>query len=247
MRHLSGRFDERDFVDLFQRGDARLYFIKRRLAQEAHSFVAGSAADLRGGLLGQDHLAHAIAEIEQFVDGGTTFEARARALDAAFTFAKHYGLPNRRIEATIEQGLAVVVDVFAAMVADHTDEALGQDAIQGGDEVIRINAHVEETPEHVNDIVCVHGGEHQVAGKGRLNGDLRSLGVADLADHDLVWVMAQDGAQSTSEGESLLLVDRDLGDAPDLIFNRVFDGNKFVFVALDLVELGIESSRLTAA
>jgi len=47
--------------------------------------------------------------------------------------------------------------------------------------------------------------------------------------------MAQDGAQSTSEGESLLLVDRDLGDAPDLIFNRVFDGNKFVFVALDLV------------
>jgi hypothetical protein len=56
----------------------------------------------------------------------------------------------------------------------------------------------------------VHGGEHQVAGQRRLHGDLRRLGVADLADHDLVRVVAQDGAQAAREGQALGLVDRDL-------------------------------------
>src|SRR5438105_14390851 len=102
MRHLSGRFDEGDFIDLFQRGNARLYFIKRRLAQEAHSLVTGGATDLRGRLLGQDHLADAIAEIEELVDRRASLEAGAGAFDAAFTLAKRYRPPDRGIEATIE-------------------------------------------------------------------------------------------------------------------------------------------------
>ena len=35
-----------------------------------------------------------------------------------------------------------------------------------------------------------------------------------------------------------------LGDAADLIFDRVFDGDEFVFVAFDFVDGGVKSGRL---
>ena len=78
------------------------------------------------------------------------------------------------------------------MIADDTYEALRQDAVEGGDEVVRLDAHVEEASDDVDDVVGVDGGEDQVARQRRLDGDLRRLGVADFADHDLVGVVAQD-------------------------------------------------------
>jgi hypothetical protein len=72
-------------------------------------------------------------------------------------------------------------------------------------------------PQHVDDVVGVDGGEHQVAGQRRVDRDLRGLVVADFADHDLVGVVAQDRAQPAREGQPLLLVDRDLRDAAQLV------------------------------
>ncbi len=55
-------------------------------------------------------------------------------------------------------------------------------------------------------VVGVQGGEHQVAGQRGLDGDLGGLVVADLADHDDVGVLAQEGAQRGGEGQADLLV-----------------------------------------
>ena len=54
----------------------------------------------------------------------------------------------------------------AARIADHAHQALREDAVQGGNKVIRLHAHVQETPDHVHDVIGVHRGEHQVAGEG---------------------------------------------------------------------------------
>jgi len=86
----------------------------------------------------------------------------------------------------------------------------------------------------------VDGGENQVAGERRLDGDLRGFLVADFADHDLVRVVAQNGAQTAREGESLFLVHGNLGDAAELILDGIFDGDDLVFVGLDLVDGGVE-------
>ena len=54
----------------------------------------------------------------------------------------------------------------------------------------------------------------------------------------------KNGTKAAREGQALLLVDRDLGDAFDLIFDRVFDGDDLVFVVLDLAERGVEGGGL---
>ena len=91
-------------------------------------------------------------------------------------------------------------------------------------------------PEHVDDVVGVDRGEDEVAREGRLDGDLGRLLVADLADHDLVRVVAQDRAEPAGEGQALLLVDRDLGDPAQLVLDRVLDRDDLVLDGLDLGE-----------
>ena len=80
------------------------------------------------------------------------------------------------------------------MLADLAHQALCQDAVQRGDEIVQIDVHVEKPPEHIDDVVGVHSGEHQVTGECRLNGDLGGFFVANLADHHLVGVVTQDRA-----------------------------------------------------
>ena len=43
------------------------------------------------------------------------------------------------------------------------------------------------------------------------------------------------------------LVDRNLGDAANLVFDRIFNGDDLVFVGLDFVDGGVQRCRLTAA
>ena len=93
----------------------------------------------------------------------------------------------------------------------------------------------------------MHRGEHQVAGESRLNGDLGRLRIPDLAHHDLVRIVAQNGAQSAGEGQPLLLVHRNLGDPLELVFDRILDGDDLVFLGLDLRDRGIQGGRLAAS
>ena len=131
--------------------------------------------------------------------------------------------------------------------ADQPHEPLREHAVQRRHELVRLDAHVEEASEHVHDVVRVDGREHQMAGQRRLDRDLRRLGVADLADHDLVGVVPQDRAQAARERQALLLVDRDLRDALQLILDRILDRDDLVFDRLDLRERRVERRRLAAA
>jgi len=59
--------------------------------------------------------------------------------------------------------------------------------------------------------------------------------------------VAQDGAQAAREGQTFLFVYGNLGDASQLIFDRVFDGDDLVFVGLDFVYRRIEGRGLARA
>ena len=136
---------------------------------------------------------------------------------------------------------------LVAVFADGADEPLRKDAVQRGDEVVRLDAHVQEASKHVDYVVGVDGGEDEVSGERRVDGDLRGLRVADFADENLVGIVTQNGAQAAGEGEALFLVDGNLRDAANLVLDRIFDGDDLVFVALDLVERGVERRGLAGA
>ena len=133
------------------------------------------------------------------------------------------------------------------MRAIHPHQALRQDAVQGRNETVGIDAHVHETADHIEHVVGVHRGKHQVAGQRRLHRDLRGFRVADLADHDLVRVVAQNRAQAARKGQSLFLVDRNLQHAGQLVLDRVFDGDDLVVAVVDLGDRGIERGGLAAS
>src|SRR5678815_4568968 len=103
--------------------------------------------------------------------------------------------------------LALAVDT------QHTNQSLSQNTVERRHEVVRLNTHVQETPDHVDDVVRVYRCKYEVTSQRGLNRDLRGLRVADLTDHDFVRVVTQDGTQATIERESLLLVDGNLRDA----------------------------------
>src|SRR6185437_16012487 len=139
------------------------------------------------------------------------------------------------------------MDGGAAVLANQTDQALRQDAIQRGNKVVRLDSHVEEASNDIHDVVSVDCGEYQVAGERRLNGDLRGFRVADFADHDFVRVVTEDGAQAAGKGQALFFVHRNLRNAANLVFHRIFNGDDLVFFGLDLIHRSVERGGLAAA
>jgi hypothetical protein len=79
-----------------------------------------------------------------------------------------------------------------------------------------------------------------VAGEGGLDGDLRRLEIANLADEDLVRILPQDRTQARRERDADVGVDRALNDAVDLILDRIFAGDDFVGDFVEFVERRIE-------
>ena len=90
----------------------------------------------------------------------------------------------------------------------------------------------------------MNGGKDQVPGQGRLDGDLRGLLVPDLTDHHLIRVVPQDRPQASCKCQTLLLVDRNLGDPLELILDRVFDGDDLVLGRTDLRQTRVQRGRL---
>src|SRR5579859_1416350 len=204
-------------------------------------------ADLRRRPFLQNQLTNPVGKVQKLVDRRAPMVAGASALDAALAFVKGKGTPLFGVQAGFLQFLFGIADGLLAVRADSPHQALRQYAVQRGNEIVRLHAHVQKAAQHVDYVVCVHRGEHQVAGKRGLDRDLRRLGVADFTQNDLVRIVAQDGPQSAGEGEAFFLIDRNLRNAVYLVFDRVFDRNDLVFVSLDLVQRGVERGGFAAA
>ena len=51
------------------------------------------------------------------------------------------------------------------MRANNAHEALGHDAIQRRNKIVRFDAHVDEAANHISNIVRMNRSEHEVTGK----------------------------------------------------------------------------------
>ena len=69
--------------------------------------------------------------------------------------------------------------------------------------------------------------QYQVAGQCRLHRNLRGFPIAHFTDHDDVWILPQNRAQSTGKGQLDLGLNLNLIDATHLVFDRIFNGNDF--------------------
>ena len=88
-----------------------------------------------------------------------------------------------------------------------------------------LDAHVHETRDGLRRAIGVQRGQHEVAGKCRLDGDFRGFKVANFAHQDNVGVLAQEGAQGRRKIQADLLLHLHLVHASQLEFNRVFGGH----------------------
>src|SRR5258708_4688929 len=239
--------NEGHLVDLFERCQAVARFGKSGIRQESHAFVADDAFDFRGRPAADDHLTDVVGQVQQFGDRTAATEARTGAFQAADTLDKLNLGPEVRIESRGAQHFRRIAYRPLAVHAYNTHHPLRQNTIQGRDEVIRLNSHVNEAADNVGNVVRMHGRKYQVSGQRGLNRDLRCFIVSNFADHDFVRVVAQDGTQSASKRQPFFLINGSLRDAANLIFNGVFDGDDLVFVGFNLVDSGVQRGRFTRA
>src|SRR5437763_13477061 len=59
--------------------------------------------------------------------------------------------------------------------------------------------------------------------------------------------MSQNGSQASGKGQAFFLIDRNLGDAANLILDGIFNGNDLVFFGLDFIDCGIERCRFATS
>ena len=131
--------------------------------------------------------------------------------------------------------------------ADLPHEPLRRRHVDGGGDEEGLHPDIDE-PRHGGDrVVGVQGREHEVAGERRAHRDLRRLLVADLADHDDVGILAQDGPEGPGEVEADLGLDLHLLDARLPVLHRVLDGDDVLARGLDRLDRGVQRGGLAAA
>jgi len=225
-------FCRRASQQFLERGLAGLQPAPAVLAQEAQLPLAavGRAsrrAQRRLVAAMVDQLAQAVVDFQQFVDAEAAEIAGAGAVAAADRLPQ---LPDGWRQVVIRRRRAGRLAVRAK--AAH--QALGEDTEQAGREQEGLDAHVGQPGGRADRVVGVQRGQHQMAGQAGLDGDLRRLGIADLADHDDVRVLPQDGAQGLGEAEVDAGIDLDLADAGEVVFDRVLDRH-------DVLPAGVEA------
>ena len=181
------------------------------------------------------------------MDRGSAAVAGAAALHAAGALAELKAAPLVRIHAAGQQNALVISNGARAVFADGAHQPLSQNAVERGNEVVDLDAHIHKAAQHIHHVVGVDGGKHQVPGQGGVDGDLRRLVVADFAHQNLVRVVAQDRPQPARKGKPLLLVHRNLRNAANLVLHRILDGDDLVFVALDLIQSRVEGGGFSRA
>src|SRR5580698_9611600 len=84
------------------------------------------------------------------------------ALHASRALPEPEAAPLIRLQPAIEQFLVRVSHLSHTELANLTDQPLSQNAIQRRHKVIRLNTHVQEAPQHIDNVVRVNRSKHQM-------------------------------------------------------------------------------------
>src|SRR5690606_12968977 len=175
-----------DTVGLLQTGCAALDHIQRRFAQKARTVFPRGFLDFPYRFLGYDQFPDFIIEQQYFGNGVTPPVAAAAALAAAFADTESEGFGAFAVDTGFRDQFIAWTFVNSTMWTQQAHQPLRRNAIQRGDETIRIYTHMRKTPDDIKDIVRMYRGKDKVTGQRCLNRDLRGFGVADLTHHDFI-------------------------------------------------------------
>ena len=207
---------------------------------------ASMRRDLGAGVL-DDHVAHVVVQHHDFVQALPAAVAGVVAVVAAFAVVEAFAGDVLGAKLQLHQ-LFFGRGVFGfAVEADFADQALGDDAFDGGGHQERFEAQVQQTGDGAGGVVGVQGAEDQVAGERGLHGDFGGFLVADFADQDDVGVLAQHAAQDAGEGQFDFGFDLALDDAVDVVFDGVFGGDEFAAGVVEFAQGGIERGGFSGA
>ncbi len=184
--------------------------------------IGDVAAEEALDFVGDDELLHDDGAAEVAEGGGF---ARDGVVEGEIVEVDVFGA-RRAFEGAAEVvGGGVVGLVGLLTIGELTDEALGNKKANGAREN-RVRAdEVDHAGEGCGGGVRVEGGEDEVAGDRGLDSGAGGVGVANLTDHDDVRVETEDGAEAVGERTAVVRINRDLRDAGDAIFDRVFEGD----------------------
>src|SRR5260370_39919223 len=109
------------------------------------------------------------------MDRCAAFEAGSSALNAARPLGEAKITPLRLIEPAGLQDIRRIAHRGLARIANDAHQALGRNAVERRDEVVRVHAHIHDSPQHVYYVVSVYRVANQVTGECRLDSDLPCL------------------------------------------------------------------------
>src|SRR2546422_6787609 len=207
-------------------------------AEGDHTRLDRVAADVAARRSLQNETARVLADREQLVDAGAPAVAGPTALVAAAPAVERPATPALDPQRPEVGGVWRVGHATGG--ADPPHEPLREHAFEHGGDQVRLHPHILQARDRTGRVVRVDRGEHQVARERRLDGDLRRLEVADLADEDHVRVLPNDVPEPRGEREADLRLHVDLVDALELVLDRVLDGDDLPVGRVDLVEDPVE-------
>src|SRR4030095_13817261 len=111
----------------------------------------------------------------------------------------------------------------------------------------RVTTYVDKPSDSRRRVISVKRAENKMPGQACIDCDACSLEVANLADHNDVWRLTQDRAQSRRKRHSNLRIDLHLIDPGHLIFDRLFHRDDLTVGLVNVIEAGVKCARLSRA
>src|ERR1043165_7073535 len=233
--------------DLFDGGHTIAHLVPAVGPQGAHTHLDGLLGDGRGGHAIEDQRPQGLVENQQFVDAHAPLVPKLPAFLTAYAVPKFGPRDLIRWKTDPPQVTALHFLLLFAMGADGGDQALGYDGFDRGSDQERLDAHVNQPGKGAGGVIGVERAEDEVAGQGGADGDLRRLQVADFADHDDVWVLAQNMAQAHGKGQADFRPNGDLVNAFEFVFDGFLDGDDALVDRVDGAQEGIKRSGFARA
>src|SRR5437773_3638609 len=216
------------------------------VTQCSHPLSYCQVLDLVVPRLASDQLPHLLGDGQQFVYADPVLESGAEAEVASLAVPELLllGAAHAPVELDLFDGW---LEGDAAVPADPSHQPLTDDPDHRGSDQEGLDAEVQEPLQRAGRIGSVEGRQDQVSRECRLDPDASRLGVAHLADEDDVRVLTEDPLQSAGERDARLVVDLDLVDRGQDVFDRVLDRHDVALAVVDLGERRVQGRRLTAS
>ncbi len=233
-----------DPIDLLDGGDA--------LAHEPHRMVAhvGSAggshrrADFMGGRAPNDRVAKLFRGREQFGDRDAPHVTGVLAVVAARTSRCGYG--RQMMFGAQPKGLRFTVRL-PAVGAQRPQEPLRQHGRQALGDLEGFEPEVREPGDCRGGVYRVQRAEDEVPCVSGLSHNLCDLRIADLADHDDVGILPEEGAKHGRERIARAAVHGNLCDARHRTLHRILDADDVRAPRPEVPERGVEGRGLAGA